>query len=340
MERELTEREKAILRTIIHLYILKAIPIGSRSLSKYIENDLKLSSATIRNIMSDLEEMDLISHPHTSAGRIPTDKGYRFYVDELMKIEHLNEKEVFAVNDKLNSQSSDAILKSASKVLGMLSKYLGIVAIPNFSDMILIKIELIALSSDRLLIVIALNTNIIKTVTLEAEFGIDIHHLDNISRFINDRVSGKPLKYIRENFAEIISDYSNNTPLIRLFIESVNKIFQYNDRERLHLAGAPNLLSYPEFEDLSRVKGVIELIENEDVIVHLLDKYEDKAGVQIVIGSELQNKLLEDYSMIVTNYHLGGASSGSIGLIGPKRMNYSKMISLVGYVSELISMKY
>lgn len=335
---ELNDRESAILRTIIHTYILEANPVGSRRLSKMLESELKLSSATIRNVMSDLEDMDLISHPHTSAGRVPTDKGYRVYVDLLMKTETLSDRELQAVKENIEHGATEKVVRSASKVLGMLSRCLGIAKIPQIADLIVQKIELIQLSSNRILVVVALDSNIVRTVTIEAEFVVEKPDIDDISIYINEKISGKPLKFIRENFVELISGFdSEELPLIRLFVDSVNQIFTMGStNDQLHIAGTPNLLSYPEFEDLDRMRGVVELIENEDIIIHILENYNDSDGVKILIGTEMQNPLLEDYSLIVSNYQFGSAT-GSIGLIGPKRMKYSKLSTLVNYVSEIVS---
>ncbi|TAL67069.1 MAG: heat-inducible transcription repressor HrcA [Bacteroidetes bacterium] len=338
--RELTSRERDILRSIIHLYILKAVPIGSRHLAKYLEREMKLSPATVRNVMSDLEEMQFISHPHTSAGRIPTDKGYRFYVDSLMDIEKLSGRDILTLKKNLSTSASESVLKDASRLLGMISRYLGIVEIPHLTELIVLKIELIALSSNKILVVLALDSNIVRTVTLESDIHIDLKHLDEITSYINEKISGKTLKFIRDNFFEMVSELGNtDTPLVRLFLGSIDKIFEsQSTTDRLHIAGTQNLLKNPEFEDLDKVRGVIELVENEEIIVHLLDKYEETNGVKVLIGKEIHTEPLNDYSMIVTNYRIGSAS-GAIGLIGPKRMHYSRMISLVQYVSELISLK-
>jgi len=339
MMRELNQREIDILRTIIHLYILNAMPVGSRSLSKYLEGDYKLSPATIRNVMADLEEMELISHPHTSAGRVPTDKGYRFYVDTIMKREALTQSEMDALRNSLNPNVSEDILKDASKLLGMLSKYLSIVELPHITDLIVFRIELFYLTSNRLLVVLALDSNIVRTVTLEVNFEVSEKNLDQLSRFINEKISGKPLKYIRDNFKDIISDYNQgDAPLIRLFIDSIDKLFKNHYKsDRIHISGTQNLLNYPEFEDLDKVRSVIELIENEDIIIHLFDTYDTgEKSPQILIGKELNIKFLEDYALVISNYQYGSAS-GSIGLIGPKRMNYSKITSLVQYMTELLS---
>ena len=339
--RDLSDREKDILRTIIHMYILNASPVGSRALSKYLEHELKLSPATIRNVMSDLEEMELISHPHTSAGRVPTDKGYRFYVDTLMHEETLSKSVRDTVKDNLITSENEAMLKDASKLLGLLSNCLAIVEIPHLVNLIVRKIEFVRISSTRLLSVIALESEIVRTVTIETEFEIEQKELERITSMINEKISGRTLKFIEENFSSLISDsiYSK-TPLVRLFVNSIDRLFDtgyYQDR--LHITGTQNLLEYPEFEDLSRVRSVIELVENEDIIVHVLDKFEgDTNSYNILIGKEMGAKQLEDYSLISTRYSIGSAK-GSIGLIGPKRMNYSHLTSLVQYVGSKVTEK-
>ena len=335
LERELSEREREILRRIIQLYILKPAPVGSRTLSKFIQEEL--SAATIRNVMSDLEEMEFISHPHTSAGRIPTDKGYRFYVDSLDELESLSKNELLTLEKTL--MHSDMVFKDASKILGILSSYLSIVAIPQLIDLKVLRIELIMLSSSRLLIVIALDSNFVKTITLEAGFNIEHRQLDQVCSYINEKVSGKPLKFIRDNFREILRDYRHkDAPLMRLFVDSIDTILDIkNLKENIHIAGTPNLLDYSEFGNPERIKGVIELLENEDIIVHLLDKYEDTdSNINVLIGSEIQNELLDDYALVISNYRIGTAR-GSIGIIGPKRMPYGKMMSLVKHVSDFLS---
>ncbi len=336
---ELSERERDILLRIIQLYILKAAPIGSRVLAKYLSEDIRLSSASIRNVMADLEEMEYISHPHTSAGRIPTDKGYRFYVNSLKAIEELSERELTAVKDNLSAEGTENVLAEATRLLGTLSRYLSVVQLPSISDYIVHKIELVPLSSTRMLVVIALDSNIVRTVTLETRFEILEKDIDNVKNYINERISGKTLKFIRENFKDLVKELgAHDTPVIRLFTESLDKLFRHQtSRDRVILAGTQNLLDYPEFEDLTRVRSVIELIENEDMIIHIMDRPEEPGqGVQVLIGREIRNDLLDDYSVVFSNFTFGSAL-GSIGLIGPKRMNYPRMISLVDFVAKALS---
>jgi heat-inducible transcriptional repressor len=336
---QLNDREQEILRSIVNLYILKAVPVGSRKLSKFLEGKLSLSPASLRNIMSDLEELDYINHPHTSAGRIPTDKGYRFYVDSLKIIEDLTSSEISEVQklSKMN-ELSDQVLKDASKLLGSLSKYLSIVSIPKLIDVVVRKIELIALSSNRLLVILELESNIIRTVTLEADFGIDDKNILTLKTYLNERISGKTLGFIRDNFNKIVVDFdAQNSPMIRLFLDFADKIFKDEAaQDKILTSGTQNLISYPEFEDLSKVRSIIELVENKDMVIHLLDEQLSTDGTKVLIGSETGNELLEDYSIVLSRYRVGSAM-GSIGLIGPKRMNYAKMLALVNQVSNILS---
>ncbi len=265
-ERELNDREREILGSIVQLYILSASPIGSRNLAKHLERDLKLSPATIRNVMSDLEELEYISHPHTSAGRIPTDKGYRFYVDTLQKSNLQFLQNFKNLNIDLSSGNTELILKDASRVLGMLSHYLAVVRIPYLNDIIVRRIELIPVSSAKLLIILALDSNIVRTLTIEVFNDIHPKMLEAVSTAINEKISGKSICFIRDNFINIIQSLSfEDTPLIRLFVDSIYKLFTNDSSsEKLHVAGTQNLLSQPEFEDIEKVKGIIELVENED----------------------------------------------------------------------------
>lgn len=339
---ELNNREQSILRSVVNLYIANAAPVGSRKLSKFLEKNLSLSPATIRNVMVDLEERDLITHPHTSAGRIPTDKGYRFYVDYLMQLESLSKGEHLAISNLVKeNKTSETALKETSKILGILSKYLALVRIPTAKTAKVKKIELIKLSSTHILVVVALESNLVNTVTLEARFSVDDKHLNDISIALNDRISGLELSELQNSFPEIVSDMNlSEKPLIRLFVDSVDSIFRIKSQQgELFTSGTQNLLDLPEFEDMGKVKSIIELVENEDIIIHLLDNMPINDSMEVLIGEEIGNEKLNDYSMIISNYKMSGTGEGAIGLIGPKRMQYNKMLPLVKIISELLSEK-
>lgn len=336
----MTEREQAILRAIVHLYILNGMPVGSHLVSTYLERELKLSSATIRNVMADLEEQGYIVHPHTSAGRMPTDKGYRFYVDTLMDHEHLSNIEANAVRTNLMNASRETILRDASRVLGSLSHHLALVQMPQLANVIVNKVEMIPISSVRVLVVIALQSDIVRTVTIETQSLTDVSNLDEITRTINERLSGRPLSMLTTLFPEVHTSTTADRALVRLFVEQVSKLQEPSAllQDQLHVAGTQNLIAYPDLEDRERLRSVIELVENEDVIIHLLGATEDD-GIRVRIGNELAHEQLQEYSLIATTYKIG-AATGSVGLIGPKRMNYGRLVSLVDFVSNVISATY
>ena len=338
MSSELNEREKTILRSIVHNFIHTATPVGSRYISK--KNNIGLSPATVRNVMSDLEEQGFLDHPHTSAGRIPTDKGYRFYVDSLMDIERLTANDQSEIQSQLQSTvDTETILKITSKLLGSISHQLGVVGAPRFSTGIFEKLELVQISNSRLLIIISMRSGLIKTLTMEINSEIPRTKLEEVSRILNERLSNLTLNEIQHTFSQRVHDVlDEETGLIRLFIDSVDTLFdEKTNREKIHIGGAKNILSQPEFVNTEHFKSIIELFENEDIIFHVLEQNFPKEGsIAVTIGKEIQEDTLREYSVVSSTYSVSGVT-GTIGIIGTKRMNYSKMIPLVDYVAKTIS---
>jgi heat-inducible transcriptional repressor len=292
-DRELNERERTILRTIVQSFILHASPVGSRSLSKQLERDLKLSPATIRNVMADLEDLGYIAHPHTSAGRMPTDKGYRFYVDTLMEWERLSEFDTETM-DALARSPRDTLLKDASRMLSTLSHHLAVIRMPHFGESLVRQVDLIRLSTDRVLIVVALDSDIVKTITLETSDLPETASLDDVRRYINERLSGKPLRNLVEIFPEARTEVHDSTGhLVRLFVDSVDRLGTTDRQGSVVLSGVQELVSQPEFEDPGRMRSVIELMENEEVIIHVVDRETQDDGVSVRIGNEMQTEQLE-----------------------------------------------
>lgn len=339
----LNEREQLVLRTIIQLHISTAQPVGSRVVAKHLENKLKLSPASIRNIMCELEEMNLLQQTHISSGRIPTDKGYRFYIDTLLPKVKPSEREFQKIEDELkniDTSNLEELLKTASKVLGFLSKYLSIIVIPEIQNITIEKLEIFPLTSNRLLFVLALNSNFVETLTIEADFEINEGQIESVVGYINEKISGKPLRFVYENFKNLIESVEfKGSPIIQLFINFFDRIYNnILDQERTLISGARYLLHYPEFQQPNYVKRMITIIENSDLILNVLKKFykEESQSVKILIGSETENELLFDFSLIVSPYWVT-SSVGYIGLLGPKRMNYPKVIRLVDVVSKVLS---
>ncbi len=337
---KLSDREKSILRYVIHQYILTATPVGSRNISK--KYDLGISPATVRNIMADLEDAGFLDHPHTSAGRVPTDKGYRYYVDSLMPQPKLKPEEKKLIKKKLDSQgeSPDEVLKHASSVLSLITNQLACVTYPRFKDAILEKIQLVKLSTSRMLIVISVKSGLIRTITMEVNTKLSSEKLDTVQRLLNERLSGLKFIDIKASMQERLRDTvkSELEPIIRLFLDSSDKIFSdMTIEDKSYISGARNVLSQPEFKDHEKFESVIELIENKDVIIHFIDeRFGEQDMFAISIGTESDDEKFQEYSLITKKYKVGEIS-GALGIIGPKRMEYSKTVAAIEYIAETLS---
>jgi len=344
MERELTPRERIILRYIVQEFIMSANPVGSKYLVR--KYNLNLSPATVRNVMSRLESLGYLWHPHASAGRIPTDKGYRFYVDNLLEIKDLTPAEKEAIMRVVQDKDElEEILRDISKLIGKISKQLSVASTPQINDAILTKIDIISLSDTRLLVIISIRSGLVRTIVLEVSSEISRDKLDFVRAVLNERLAGLTLKQIRETFAERMRDVEQNyRDIINVFIQSANKLFyDFYDIDKVHIGGMPEVLEHPEFSNPERLKNIMELVENEDAIIRIFQMLKSQASEQfepdrviVSIGEENPEDRLKDYSLIASEYKIGDVS-GVIGLIGPKRMNYSKMISIVNYACKVLS---
>lgn len=338
---ELTEREKQILKCIVQNFILTANPVGSRVISKKYQ--LGLSPASIRNVMADLEEMGLIYHPHTSAGRIPTDLGYRIYVDLLMEEPHLAPQVKRKIDKEINPdliEDEEELLKIASKILGKISSQLALVSYPQIMRATLERIQLVILPHKILLVVLSLRGGIIKTIDLEFPIEIEQDKVDYIQNRLNERIAGLTLEEIKNTFVDRVSDLKDEkTGIVRLFIDSIDKIFsEEKELEKVHISGVTNILRVPEFSDTEHIQAIVELIEDKEVILHIFERTSklENDKVLVSIGRENVYEKLSEFSVVTTKYKFGDAD-GVIGMIGPRRMDYPKIIAIVGYMSKLLT---
>ncbi|PKL83868.1 MAG: heat-inducible transcription repressor HrcA [Ignavibacteriae bacterium HGW-Ignavibacteriae-3] len=340
LEYQLKDREKAILRFVIHQFILTANPVGSRNISK--KYDIGLSPASIRNIMSDLEESGFLNHPHTSAGRVPTDKGYRFYVDLLMDPPKLEKsaKKIIDENFATGLNQTEELLKITSSILSDLTNQLALVTYPRFEQAVLKKIQIVQLSSTRIMVVVSVQSGLVKTITLEIDAEVQEDQIATVQQFLNEKLTGLRFSEIRSSLEDRVKDFDSGKyqPIIRVFLDSVDKIFTDTSSEKVIISGTKNILKQPEFEDLSNFQSVIELIENKDIIIHILDekKLPVEDDVSISIGQEIKEEKLSDYSMISKEYKIGD-QYGTLGIMGPKRMDYSKIVAAVVYIAEQLT---
>jgi heat-inducible transcriptional repressor len=340
LQDQLNDREKNVLRYVIQQFILTASPVGSRNITR--KYDLGISPATVRNIMSDLEESGFINHPHTSAGRVPTDKGYRFYVDSLMSIQKLRSKEKGLIENSLGSESTETseMVRLAGKLLSSITKQLACVSYPNLDSGIFEKLQIVNISSTRIMIVISIKSGLVKTITLELDSNIKESQLESVQTLLNEKLNGLTFKDIRDTFSERFNDVDEDQrPVIRLFIDSVDKIFKDEIKsDRVIITGAKNIIQHPEFENPENFQSVIEMIEDKDIIVHIMEKSGGNLPdeIYISIGSENEEKKLQEYSFISKEYKFG-ETHGTLGIIGPKRMEYSKIVAIVDFMAKMLS---
>ncbi len=336
----LTEREKSVLRYVIHQFILTANPVGSRNIAKHY--NLNVSSATIRNIMADLEDFGFLEHPHTSAGRVPTDRGYRFYVDSLMEPPVLEPEKKNYISSSFEGQAdeTDDILKLTSIILSQITNQLACVSYPNFENAHLERIQILQVSSSRILVVVSVKSGLIRTITLEITSNVSFEQIESVQQLLNEKLCGLSFQEIRTTFTERFRDYSDSgNTIIRLFLDSIDKIFtDVRSSESLFISGTRNIMKQPEFENIRQFQGIIELIEDKDVIVHIMEKKAglDEHNLVVSIGEENSLERLSDYSLITKKYKFGDVN-GSLGIIGPRRMEYSKTIAAVEYIAEFLS---
>jgi heat-inducible transcriptional repressor len=340
----LDDRSRQILHAVIQLYISSAGPVGSRAVTKKFP--IGLSSATIRNIMSDLEEMGFLHQPHTSAGRVPTDIGYRYYVNSLAS-ESSDVDAEFAseVEKKLDLLQKDvhSFLDNASRMLSEISHCIGISMSPGASRTTFSRIELVPFKKNQIAVILFTDEAIIrnKIITVDREFSRN--DLNRLSDYINARFAGYSLDDVRKTIAEEISrERVLCDSLITEATRLCRDIFPMSDSD-IFISGLSEVLSLPDFCDISRIRGLLRTLEDKHIILKLLEDISDIQGTQVFIGSENLLHEMKQFSLVAATYSEGSRPIGAIGIIGPTRMNYSQAITLVDttarFITEILSYK-
>lgn len=334
---KLTSREKEVLQNLIDHYIQTADPVGSRVIAnKY---GMGVSPATIRNTMQDLEEMGLIAQPHTSAGRIPTDTGYRIFVDMLLQQEQLTKAEKKKIDKFIATtigKSIDTVLGQASKVLGEITNQLGLTIGPKFERGVLRRMDLIPVAEGKLLAILSVESGLARSILIELESQISDKDLIQLEAVLNERLAGLPLGQIRKTIRERLSDTPCNPKLIKLFISPDQAIWTASDPKIIYLKGTDNLLAQPEFSDRNKLLGFLKFLEEKEELVNLLESRTLGEGIVITIGTESAIDQIQNCSLVTTRYK-AGKMTGAIGIIGPTRMQYSKLISIVDYTARSLT---
>src|SRR4030066_1247129 len=329
MDLFLSDRMKRVLEIVIEDYIRWAEPVGSRTISK--KSSLNLSPATIRNIMSDLEDLGLLSQPYTSAGRVPTEKGLRFYIDSILNVHELSDREQQEIRSKYLSHLIEGpdLFKETSRILSSSSHYLGIVWAPRVSSVVLQHIEFVKLRRHLVLAIMVGTTGSIHNRIIEMEENFSQSELDHLSDYLNSFLTGLTLYQVREKLLEQMRVAKNAYDrLLEQVLLLGEKAFSSLDDTDVFIEGKTNILSEPDFGDLPTMADLFRTFEEKAVMVKLLNKFMEPKGVQIVIGSESQVQEMESCSLVTSTYSRGGEVVGALGVIGPRRMNYPKVISL------------
>ncbi len=341
MQEALTERQFRVLEGVIQVYVESAQPAGSEAVARRAR--LGISPASIRSTMSELESLGHLYHTHTSGGRIPTERGYRTYVNRLMRPTVSR-----SVRAKLEQEIGPAgrnpieeILRRAAQVLGVLTQELGIAVGPTLDSLILERLELVRLSEERLLVVLTLQSGVVRTIFVEIPGAVAPQAVEHVSRILNERLAGLPLGEIRRSLSERLRDASpaSSSPggheLLNIFVAEGEGLFDFVDpASEVVLGSAQPLAEQPEFASNERMRTLLELTERRDL---LRQAFEDRHrnGLTITIGSENTDPRLADFTLVTSSYRSGGLS-GVIGVMGPIRMPYEKIIGLVEHTSRMV----
>ncbi|MDY5483218.1 MAG: heat-inducible transcriptional repressor HrcA [Clostridium sp.] len=326
---ELDERKVKILKAIIQNYLETGEPVGSRTISKY--SDLKLSSATIRNEMSDLEEMGYIIQPHTSAGRIPSDKGYRFYVDELMREK---ESEVTEMRELVIQRVDrvELLLKQLAKLLAANTNYATLISSPQYHHTRLKFIQLSRVEAGKLLIVTVVEGNIIKNAIVNVDVELTDEDILNLNILLNNNLTGMTMEQINlDMITKMKEQAGERRQVVDLVLNEVAEAIRANQEDlQIYTEGATNIFKYPELSDGQKASKLLSTLEQKELLKNLFTENEDgekKNEIQVYIGDETPVESMKDCSVVTANYVLGDGLRGSIGIVGPKRMDYDKVVS-------------
>lgn len=334
----LTERQLLILKAIIDDYVSNAEPVGSRSISK--RDEISFSPATIRNEMSDLEELGFLEKTHSSSGRIPSQKGYRHYVDYLLKPGQLSKSEILNIQDVLTSRFSELeeVVQQSAKLLSDLTSYTSIVLGPEVFESKLRQIQIIPISETQAVAIIVTDAGHVENQTVHFPERVNAEDLEKVVNILNERLRGIPLYKLKDELARevkhVLQKYvQSHDTMLHVFQE----VFHQHNREKIFFSGKTNILSQPEFNDVERVRKILNIFEEDQLVSKLFRS--EQAGLSIRIGEENHFAPFDDCTIITATYEAGGKHLGTVGILGPTRMEYPRVISILEYLSRDLSRK-
>ena len=332
------ERKKRVLSAIINDYIANAEPVGSRTITK--RYDLGVSPATVRNEMSDLTDEGYIEQPHTSAGRIPSGKGYRYYVDHLMERERLTPAQMMQIREALAGELSelDDYMRSCVGMMSRLTNYPSFALVPARSRGRLENIQLVPLNDRQVLAVMQTSLGIVQHKVVDLTDSVDPTELHSIETGMSNALRGRELNDISgELLSQLLTELHLRSRLHAQTLSLLETALQLGSGNRVFTGGVMNMLSQPEFQDLTRLRGLAGLLEEDNKVSELLDKGSGSGPLNVTIGEEMPVEGAQDCSMVVANYFINGEKAGSIGVLGPTRMSYGRTVSLMEQIAHELS---
>jgi heat-inducible transcriptional repressor len=331
------QRAQLLLKSLVEHYISDGLPVGSRTLSKYA--GLDLSPATIRNVMSDLEEMGFIASPHTSAGRIPTPQGYRFFVDTLLQIQPLHQLEVERLQQELSSPDPNELISAAANMLSSLTQFAGLVMLPKRNTLAFRQLEFLPLSDKRILLIIVTTDGNVQNRIIVADKSYSASELTQAANFFNQHYIGCTFEQAQQKLHQELSQLQNDmTRLMSAALEASSKAMSDQGNDGLVMSGERNLLQIDDLStNVGSLRKLLEAFERRSSLLQLLDTSRRAEGVHLFIGGESGFLPLDECSMVTAPYEVDGQVVGTLGVIGPTRMAYERVIPIVDITARLLS---
>lgn len=333
----LEDRKKKVLQAIVEEYINTAEPVSSNALTN--NEELQYSSATIRNEMADLEKAGYLEKTHTSSGRIPSEKGYRYYVDELLKDDNISLEEIKYISDKLETKVNEIedLTKIATTTISEITHYTTLAIGPSSKDLLIEEMKFVLLGPRMLMAIILTNTGMVKETIIKFDEDITEKQVETINYMFNQKLKGQPLEIIGVPLEEyLINEMKYSVKVIKPIIEQIKKVL--DEENQVYLEGANKSFELPEFNSLSVAKNFVNIIDEKDLMTDILNSGFAK-DINVYIGDENEKDELKDFSVITFKHKVGDKDLGTIGIIGPKRMDYSKVISVMKYINKKLKDK-
>ncbi|PYG87640.1 heat-inducible transcription repressor HrcA [Ruminiclostridium sufflavum DSM 19573] len=336
----LDDRKLRILQAIIDDYISSAEPVGSRTIAK--KHELGLSSATIRNEMADLEEMGFLEQPHTSAGRVPSDKGYRLYVDKLMQINELSQSDIDNIKNAMDIRINELsqLIRNASVVMSKFTKYTTMAVTPHSKKSALKAVQVVPIEPGKALVIIVTDTSVVRNNLVRVNEQITPDSLIQISNLLNEKLRGYTLEMLASSDvkSEIESFISLPHNIIRPILEGIEDLIKTIDQPEVYLEGTTNILNFPEFREVEKAKEFLNILDEKKFLSELLvNTLYNNNDIVIQIGNENNIEGIKECSLVTASYSIGNRIIGTIGIIGPTRMEYSKVVSSMNYIRNKIN---